>query len=58
MQGITDSAVKNESALAEVSAITGVTGEELDKLGGKVMNYIFWYVFSISKLKFCFSFFK
>ena len=58
IQSFTDLAVKNESALAEVSAITGVTGEELDKLGGKVMNYIFWYVFSISKLKFCFSFFK
>ena len=35
IQSFTDLAVKNESALAEVSAITGVTGEELDKLGDK-----------------------
>ena len=32
IQSFTDLAVKNESALAEVSAITGVTGEDLDSL--------------------------
>lgn len=35
LQGITDIAVKNESSLAEVSAITGVVGAELDKLNDK-----------------------
>lgn len=32
LQGVSDIAIKNESALAEVSAITGVVGAELDKL--------------------------
>ena len=35
LQGITDIAVKNESSLAEVSAITGVVGAELDKLNDR-----------------------
>lgn len=38
LQGITDSAVKNESALAEVSAITGAVGEDLEKLNTKAKN--------------------
>ncbi|MFC0344052.1 phage tail tape measure protein [Epilithonimonas hispanica] len=35
LQGITDIAIKNESSLAEVSAITGVVGAELDKLNDR-----------------------
>lgn len=35
LQGITDIAIKNESALAEVSAITGVVGAGLDKLNDR-----------------------
>lgn len=38
LQGITDIAIKNESSLAEVSAITGVVGAELDKLNDKAKN--------------------
>lgn len=38
LQGVSDIAIKNESALAEVSAITGVVGEGLDKLNGKAKN--------------------
>ena len=42
LQGITDSAVKNESALAEVSAITGAVGEDLEKLNTKAKNLTCW----------------
>ncbi|MEN5130722.1 phage tail tape measure protein [Elizabethkingia anophelis] len=35
LQGISDLAIKNESALAEVSAITGAHGKELDALNDK-----------------------
>ena len=35
LQGVTDIAVKNQSSLAEVSAITGVVGADLDKLNDK-----------------------
>ena len=38
VQSFTDSAVKNESALAEVSAITGAVGEDLEKLNTKAKN--------------------
>ncbi|MDY3317770.1 phage tail tape measure protein, partial [Riemerella anatipestifer] len=38
LSGITDIAVKNESALAEVSAITGAVGEDLEKLNTKAKN--------------------
>lgn len=35
LQGVSDIAIKNESALAEVSAITGVVGAGLDKLNDR-----------------------
>ena len=35
LQGVSDIAIKNESALAEVSSITGVVGKELDKLNDR-----------------------
>lgn len=35
LQGVTDIAIKNQSSLAEVSAITGVVGADLDKLNDK-----------------------